>query len=74
MAEALILDTEAINALARVIERGVLAERARENLHAIDAFVAATAAEYDAAVIATGDGDDIRRLATSYRNIIVFSI
>ena len=73
MAEALILDTEAINALARVTERGVLAERARANLHAIDAIVVATAAEYDAAVITTGDGDDFRRLATSYRNIRVFS-
>jgi predicted nucleic acid-binding protein len=136
MAEALILDSEAINALARATERGVLAERARAILttalerkalvrvpapvlaevcrgarfdaavnrlllgrgivvheltrataqragevlakaklssaHAVDAFVVATAVEYDSAVIATGDGDDIRRLASPYRNVRVF--
>jgi predicted nucleic acid-binding protein len=138
MAEALILDSEAVNALARATERGVLAERSRailttalerkalvrvpapvlaevcrgarfdaavnrlllgrgiavheltrataqrageilaraklSSVHAVDAFVVATATEYDSAVIATGDGDDIRRLASPYRSVRVFSI
>ena len=138
MAEALILDSEAINALARATERGVLAERARailataverrslvrvpspvlaevcrgsrfdaavnrlllgrgisvcdltrsiaqragEILHksslssqqAMDAFVVATALEFDAAVIATGDEDDMKRLAAPYRNLRIFRI
>jgi len=138
MAEALILDSEAINALARATERGVLAERARAivavacerrslvrvpspvlaevcrgsrfdaavnrlllgrgisvcNLtrtiaqrageilhknslsspHAIDAFVVATALEFDTAVIATGDEGDMKRLAAPYRNLRIFRI
>jgi predicted nucleic acid-binding protein len=138
MAEALILDSEAINALARATERGVLAERARAILvaacerralvripspvlaevcrgsrfdaavnrlllgrgiavcdltrtiaqrageilhksslssqHAVDAFVVATALEFDAAVIATGDEDDMKRLAAPYRNLRIFRI
>ena len=138
MAEALILDSEAINALARATERGVLAERARAILavacerrslvrvpspvlaevcrgsrfaaavnrlllgrgisvcdltrtiaqrageilhksclssqHAIDAFVVATALEFDTAVIATGDEDDMKRLAAPYRNLRIFRI
>jgi len=52
----------------------ILAKAKLSSVHAVDAFVVATAAEYDAAVIATGDGEDIRRLATSYRSIRVFSI
>ena len=138
MAEALILDSEAINALARATERGVLAERARAILatacerrslvrvpspvlaevcrgsrfdaavnrlllgrgisvydltrtiaqrageilhksclssqHAIDAFVVATALEFDTAVIATGDEDDMKRLAAPYRRLRIFRI
>ncbi len=138
MAEALILDSEAINALARARERGVLAERARAILatacerralvrvpspvlaevcrgsrfdaainrlllgrgiavcdltrvisqrageilhkgklssrHAVDAFVVATALEFDSAVIATGDEDDIERLAAPFRNVRVFRV
>ena len=138
MAEALILDAEAVNALARSTERGVLAERARAILevayerhalvrvpsavlaelyrgsradaaidhllagrgisvcdltkdiarraggllakakvsssHAVDAFVVATALEFDVAVIATGDPSDIRRMATSYRQLRVLAL
>ncbi len=138
MAEALILDSEALNALANRLERGVLADRARAILevallrgglirvpapvlaevcrgprfdaainhlltsrglriealtegisrragailaqaklssaHAVDAFVVATAAEYPAAVIATGDVGDIGRLAAPFKHVRVFGI
>jgi len=138
MAEALILDSEAINALARASERAVLAERARAILavaldrralvrvpapvlgevcrgsrfdaainhvlndrgivvqdltrsiaqragallrearlsseSAVDAFVVASALEFDHAIIATGDPTDIQRLAARHRKIRVFAI
>lgn len=138
MAKALILDAEAVNALARATERGVLADRARAILkiayerqalvrvpapvlgevcrgsrfdaavdrllngrgiavcdltrriaqraggllstakmtsrHAVDAFVVATALEYDSAVIATGDPKDLQRLAAPHRNLRIFAI
>lgn len=138
MAEALILDSEALNALAHAAERGVLADRARAILkvaydrralvrvpapvlaevcrgprydsavehvlsargigvvdltraiaqqagrilaksklssaHAIDAFVVASALQFDAAVIATGDPKDIQRLAASFKQLRVFAI
>ena len=138
MAEALILDSEAVNALARASERTVLADRARAILtvaherralvrvpapvlaevcrgpqfdaaanhllkgrgirvcdltrniaqraggllskvklsseHAVDAFVVATALEFERAVIATGDPDDIRRLVGSNRLVRVFRL
>jgi predicted nucleic acid-binding protein len=136
MAEALILDSEAVNALANSSERRVLAQRASAILllahqkralvrvpaavlaevcrgtkydsainhllnnpgirvsdltrsvaqraghllarlklssaHAVDAFVVATAAQFDTAVIATGDPDDIRRLAAPFPNVGIF--
>jgi predicted nucleic acid-binding protein len=138
MAEALILDSEAVNALANATARGVLAERARAILtvahekralvripapvlaevcrgprfdsavehlvasrgigvseltrpiaqraghllakaklssaHAVDAFVVSTALEFDAAVIATADPSDIRRLAARFPRLRVFAI
>lgn len=138
MAEALILDSEAVNSLAHSLERRVLAERARAILrvaherhalvrvpapvlaevcrgprfdaavdhllkgrgiavadltrsvaqragallssaglssrHAVDAFVVATALEFEAAVIATADPDDMRRLAAPHRRVRVFSL
>jgi len=138
MAEALVLDAEAISALARASEGGVLAERARAILavayerralvrvpapvlgeicrgprfdsaidhvlngrgiivqdltrsiaqragsllrearlsseNAVDAFVVASALEFEASVIATGDADDIRRLAARHRGVRVFSL
>jgi len=138
MAEALILDSEAVNALARASERAVLAERARAVLalaferralvrvpapvlgevcrgprfdasidhvlnergilvqdltrsiaqraggllraarmsseNAVDAFVVASALEFDKALIATGDPSDILRLAARHRKIRVFRI
>lgn len=138
MAEALILDCEALNVLARPRDRGVNAERARAVLataherralvrvpapvlaevyrgsrydaaidrilngkgllvvpltqeiarvagqllaksklrssHAVDAFVVATALAFDAALIATGDPEDIRRLVGNQSHVKVFSI
>jgi len=138
MAEALILDSEAVNALARAGARQVLADRARAILtvaydkralvrvpapvlaevcrgprfdaavnhfltghgvavcdltraiaqragqllsrarlssaHAVDAFVVATALEFEAAVIATSDPLDIRRLASPFRHLRVFAL
>jgi predicted nucleic acid-binding protein len=136
MAEALVLDSEALNALARASQRGVLEDRAQAVLslardrrafvrvpapvlgevcrgprfdargqprpqrsrhrragsdavdrtarrtalavarmssaNAVDAFVVASALEFDRALIATGDPDDIRRLAA--RHLGVFRI
>ena len=138
MAEALILDSEAVYALAHATERRVLGERARAILltaherralvripvpvlaevcrgprfdagvdrllngrgisvcdltrsiaqragsllskaglpssHAVDAFVVATALEFDAAVIATGDPVDMKRLAAHHRRVRVFAL
>jgi predicted nucleic acid-binding protein len=138
MAEALILDSEAVNALAQPAARRVLAERAAAILriahqkralirvpapvlaevcravrydsainhllknpgvrvveldraaaqqaghmlarlklssaHAVDAFVVATAAQFDTAVIATGDPEEIRRLAEPFPKVGVFAL
>ena len=138
MAEALILDAEAVNALAHPADRKILAARAAAILrlaydrralvrvpapvlaevcrgvrydsavnhllnnpgigvceltrtvaqqaghllarlrlsssHAIDAFVVATALQFDTAVIATGDPDDIRRLASPFSRVGVFAL
>jgi predicted nucleic acid-binding protein len=138
VAQALILDSEAIHALARAGERSVLAARARAILqvayeasalvrvpvpvlaevcrggrfdaavnhvlrgrgigvvplteadarragallaraklgsaHAVDAFVVATALAHGRAIIATGDPDDLSRLAAGQRQIRIFAI
>ncbi len=138
MAEALILDAEALNALAHPLDRKVLAARASAVLshaferralvrvpalvlaevcrgarydsavnhllnnlgvgvyelnrvvaqqaghllaraklsstHAIDAFVVATALQFDVAVIATGDPTDIRRLAAPFSRIGILAL
>lgn len=138
MAEALILDSEAINALANPAQRGALALRARaiarvahergalirvpspvlaevsrggrldapinqflnrdvvrvvdltrsiaqragallaaarmSSTHAVDAFVVATALEFERAVIASGDPKDIRRLAADHPPISVLAL
>jgi predicted nucleic acid-binding protein len=138
VAGTLILDAEALNALARARERGVLAQRARAILrvafdegalvrvpapvlaevcrggavdapvaqvlnargivvvdlteriarragallaragfgsaHAVDAFVVATALEFGHAVIATGDPNDLKRLARGVANLRIFAI
>jgi hypothetical protein len=138
MAEALILDSEAVNALARAKKRGVLEDRARAILalaherralvrvpapvlgeicrgpqfdaainhllkdsgilvldltrpiaqraglllaearmsstNAVDAFVVASALEFDTAIIATGDPKDMRRLISRQPSLGVFAI
>jgi predicted nucleic acid-binding protein len=138
VAGTLILDAEAVNALARAHERGALAERARAILqvayeegalvrvpapvlaevcrggafdapigkllngrgihvvdltdrvarraggllaraglgsaHAVDAFVVATALEFGLAAIATGDPDDMKRLAKNAPNLRIVAI
>lgn len=137
MAQALILDSEALHALARVSQRGVLAGRARsilqvahdegalvrvpaavlaevcrggafdapvnrllngrgilidlegriarragallgraevDSAHAVDAFVVATAAEFAATVIATGDPTGLSRLSSGIPHVRVFGI
>jgi predicted nucleic acid-binding protein len=42
--------------------------------HAVDAFVVATALEFEAAVIATGDPDDLQRLSAAEPSVRVFRI
>ncbi len=138
MAEALVLDSEAVNALARASQRAVLEDRARAILalaherralvripapvlgevcrgprfdaainhllnqngilvldltrpiaqragllladarmssaNAVDAFVVASALEFDTAIIATGDPKDIRRLVARHPSVGVFAI
>ena len=138
MAEALILDSEALNALAKPAERGSLTLRARaiariahergvllrvpapvlaevcrgprfdaavnqllnrdairvaaltreiaqragallararmSSSNAIDAFVVATALEFEISVIATGDPKDIKRLSAPYRQVSLMQL
>ena len=138
MAEALILDSEALNALANPAARGALTMRARaiariahergalvrvpapvlaevcrgsrfdaavnavlnrgailvadltreiaqragalltrtrmSSANAVDAFVVATALEFDTAVIASGDAADLARLAAPYRQISLLTL
>src|SRR5689334_2408555 len=138
MAEALVLDSEALNSLARASERAPLAERARAILaiaherralvrvpapvlgevcrgprfdaavdhvlndrgigvldltrsiaqraggllrtarmssaNAVDAFVVASAIEFETSIIATGDPHDIRRLIGRHRRVQVFPL
>jgi predicted nucleic acid-binding protein len=138
VARALVLDAEALHALARARERGTLTQRARAVLqvaheeqalvrvpapvlaevcrgglgdalisralngrgivvvdltasaarragallariglgstHAVDAFVVATAPELGPSVIATGDPDDLRRLAAGSQNLRIIAI
>lgn len=138
MAEALILDSEALNALVNPSDRGSLGLRARaisrvahergvmvrvpspvlaevcrggrfdaalnqflnrdavrvvdltgpmaqragslltaakmSSVHAVDAFVVATALEFEAAVIASGDLKDLRRLCAPYQQISLMAL
>jgi predicted nucleic acid-binding protein len=47
----------------------MLAKHKLSSAHAVDAFVVATALQFDTAVIATGDPRDIQRLAAPYSRI-----
>ncbi len=54
---------------------GALLTRARmSSANAIDAFVVATALEFDSAVIASGDTADLSRLAAPYRQIALMHL
>jgi predicted nucleic acid-binding protein len=53
---------------------GLLAKAKMSSKHAIDAFVAATALEFDQAVIATGDPSDMQQLLASHPQIEIFRI
>jgi hypothetical protein len=53
---------------------GLLAKAKLSSAHAVDAFVVATALDFDAAVIATGDPADIRRLSSGHRQLRVFTL
>ena len=54
---------------------GALLARARMSSgNAIDAFVVATALEFDTAVIASGDAADLSRLAAPYRQISLMQL
>jgi hypothetical protein len=52
----------------------LLAEARMSSSNAVDAFVVATALEFDKALIATGDPTDIGRLAARHRSLGVFAI
>jgi predicted nucleic acid-binding protein len=52
----------------------LLARLKLSSAHAIDAFVVATALQFDNAIIATGDPTDLRRLASPFRNIRIFAL
>jgi predicted nucleic acid-binding protein len=47
----------------------LLAAAGMSSVHAIDAFVVATALEFGAAVIASSDPKDLRRLSAPYRQL-----
>ena len=54
---------------------GLLLARAKlSSAHTVDAFVVATAACYESAIIATHDPDDLTRLAAGLRSIRVLAI
>ena len=53
---------------------GLLAKAKLSSEHAVDAFVVATALDFDGAVIATGDPGDIRRFASGHRQLRVFAL
>jgi predicted nucleic acid-binding protein len=63
--------------LTRVIAQRagqLLARHQLSSEHAVDAFVVATAAQYERAVIATSDPADLRRLAGSSRSIRILGL
>ena len=52
----------------------LLARLKLSSAHAVDAFVVATALQFETAVIATGDPADIRRLAAPFRHVGVLAL
>lgn len=66
-----------VEPLTRAIAQraGALLAKARmSSASAVDAFVVATALEYEAATIATGDPKDLSRLSAPYRQISVMRL
>ena len=56
-------------------QAGYLLARAKlSSAHAVDAFVVATALQFETAVIATGDPADIRRLAAPFSRVGVLAL
>ena len=56
-------------------QAGHLLARAKlSSTHAVDAFVVATALQFETAVIATGDPADIRRLAAPFNRVGVLAL
>jgi hypothetical protein len=54
---------------------GALLARANmSSTNAVDAFVVATALEYDSAVIATGDAKDLKRLSAPFNQLSLMSL
>jgi len=52
----------------------LLAKAKLSSTHAVDALVVATALQFETAVIATGDPEDIQRLAAPFSKIGIFSL
>jgi predicted nucleic acid-binding protein len=52
----------------------LLAKHKLSSAHAVDAFVVATALQFDAAVIATGDPKDIEKLSGAFATIGVLAL
>lgn len=52
----------------------LLAAARMSSAHAVDAFVVATALEFELALIASGDPKNIRRLAADYPQISVLAL
>lgn len=52
----------------------MLAKHKLSSAHAVDAFVVATALQFDTAVIATGDPKDIERLAAPFSTIGILAL
>ncbi|HEY2404665.1 MAG TPA: PIN domain-containing protein [Polyangiaceae bacterium] len=56
-------------------QAGHLLARAKlSSAHAVDAFVVATALQFDTSVIATGDPTDIRRLAAPFSRVGILAL
>ena len=52
----------------------LLANARMSSVHAVDAFVVATALEFELSVIATGDVKDVKQLAAPYPQIVLMAL
>ena len=52
----------------------LLAKASMSSANAVDAFVVATALEFETSVIATGDAKDLTRLSAPYRQVTVMQL